>query len=363
MKTKHCAAALAALMILASAFARAEDAPRFQVDSFWPKPLPNNWIFGEIGGIAVDRNDHVWVLQRPRSLKDDEKAAALNPPMSKCCIPAPPVLEFDQAGNLLQSWGGPGSGFEWPQREHGIFVDARDHVWIGGNEKDDHQILEFTRDGKFVKQIGQSGKSEGSQSQRYLGRPALAIVDESAKELYVADGYGNKRIVVFDAGSGEYKRHWGAYGASPDDADAGKYDPAAAPAKQFRNPVHCVRIARDSLVYVCDRVNDRIQVFRKDGTFVTEYSLATATLSAGSVWDIALSEDSGQKYLYVADGSNNEIHILNRATGKEVAAFGRQGRYPGEFHWVHAIAIDSQGNLVTGEVDTGKKVQRFNRQR
>ncbi|MEQ1883332.1 MAG: hypothetical protein ABL878_20460, partial [Burkholderiales bacterium] len=180
---------------------------------------------------------------------------------------------------------------------------------------------------------------------------------------YIADGYGNKRIVVFDANSGEFKRHWGAYGASPDDADAGKYNPTAAPAKQFRNPVHCVRIANDGLVYVCDRVNDRIQVFRKDGTFVTEYSLAPATLFVGSVWDIALSEDTGQKYLYVADGSNNEIHILNRASGKEIAAFGRQGRYPGEFHWVHAIAIDSQGNLVTGEVDTGKKVQRFNRQR
>jgi DNA-binding beta-propeller fold protein YncE len=363
MKSKHCATALVALTILGSSLARAQDTPRFQVDPFWPKPLPNNWIFGEIGGVAVDRHDHVWVLQRPRSLKDDEKAAALSPPMSKCCIPAPPVLEFDPAGNLLQAWGGPGSGFEWPQREHGIYVDVRDHVWIGGNEKDDHQILEFTRDGKFVKQIGASGKSEGSQSKRYLGRPALAIVDESAKELYIADGYGNKRIVVFDANSGDYKRHWGAYGATPDDADAGKYDPAAAPAKQFRNPVHCVRIARDGLVYVCDRVNDRIQVFRKDGTFVTEYSLAPATLFVGSVWDIALSEDAGQKYLYVADGSNNEIHILNRETGREIAAFGRQGRYPGEFHWVHAIAIDSQGNLVTGEVDTGKKVQRFNRQR
>jgi hypothetical protein len=205
----------------------AQDVPAFRVDPYWPKPLPNKWIFGEIGGIAVDRHDHVWVLQRPRSLKDDERGAALTPPISKCCLPAPPVLEFDQSGNLLQAWGGPGSGFDWPLREHGIFIDARDHVWIGGNEKDDHQILEFTRDGKFIKQIGESGKSEGSNSKRYLGRPALAIVDESAHELYIADGYGNKRVVVFDAGSGEYKRHWGAYGRSPDDADAGKYDPGA----------------------------------------------------------------------------------------------------------------------------------------
>ena len=343
-------------------FSLAEEVPTFRVDPFWPKPLPNNWIFGEIGGIAVDRHDHIWVLQRPRSLKDDEQGAALTPPISKCCVPAPAVLEFDQSGNLLQAWGGPGGGFDWPLREHGIFVDARDHVWIGGNEKDDHQILEFTSDGKFVRQIGESAKSEGSNSTRYLGRPALAIVDDSAHEVYVADGYGNKRIVVFDARSGEYRRHWGAYGAKPDDADPGKYDPSAPMAKQFRNPVHCVRISRDGLVYVCDRVNDRFQVFHKDGTFVTEYVLEPNTRFVGSVWDIALSEDPEQKYLFVADGTNNEIHILLRSNGRKVGSFGRQGRYAGEFHWVHAIAIDSSGNLYSGEVDTGKRVQKFSRQ-
>ncbi len=354
---------LAVICVASPQHSVAGDVPAFRVDPFWPKPLPNNWIFGEIGGIAVDRHDHVWVLQRPRSLKDDEQGAALTPPISKCCLPAPPVLEFDQSGNLLQAWGGPGSGFDWPLREHGIFVDARDHVWIGGNEKDDHQILEFTPDGNFIKQIGRSGMSEGSNSTRYLGRPALAIVDESAHEVYVADGYGNKRIVVFDERTGEYKRHWGAYGKAPNDADAGKYDPGAPRAQQFRNPVHCVRISRDGLVYVCDRVNNRFQVLRKDGTFVTEYVLEQNTRFAGSVWDIALSEDPEQKYLYVADGTNNEIHILLRETGKELGSFGRQGRYAGEFHWVHAIAIDSGGNLFSGEVDTGKRIQKFTRQR
>jgi len=195
-----------------------------------------------------------------------------------------------------------------------------------------------------------------------LGRPALRIVDESVHEVYVADGYGNKRIVVFDERTGEYKRHWGAYGKAPDDADSGKYDPGAPRAQQFRNPVHCVRISRDGLVYVCDRVNDRFQVLRKDGTFVTEYVLEPNTRFAGSVWDIALSEDPEQKYLFVADGTNNEIHILLRSNGKKVGTFGRQGRYAGEFHWVHAIAIDSRGNLYSGEVDSGKRVQKFARQ-
>ena len=188
-------------------------------------------------------------------------------------------------------------------------------------------------------------------------------MDDSAHEVYVADGYGNKRIVVFDSRTGEYRRHWGAYGAKPDDADPGKYDPSAPLAKQFRNPVHCVRIARDGTVYVCDRVNDRFQVFRKDGTFVTEYVLEPNTRFVGSVWDIALSEDPEQKYLFVADGTNNEIHILLRSNGRKVGSFGRQGRYAGEFHWVHAIAIDSRGNLYSGEVDSGKRVQKFARQR
>jgi 6-phosphogluconolactonase (cycloisomerase 2 family) len=356
------AAALAALSVCLATPVAAADIPEFRVDPFWPKPLPNQWIFGQIGGIATDRHDHVWVYQRPRTLSDDERGAAVDPPTSKCCKPAPPVLEFDAQGNLVQAWGGEGAGFAWPRSEHGIFVDANDHVWIAGNDKEnDAQVLEFTREGKFVKQIGEARHTEGSNSTRYLGRPALAIVDEAAHELYVADGYGNKRIVVFDARTGEYRRHWGAYGSAPDDADPGKYDPGAPLAKQFRNPVHCVRISRDGLVYVCDRVNDRFQVFRKDGRFVAEYVLDPNTRFVGSVWDIGFSTDPQQKYLFVADGTNNQIHILLRENGNEVGAFGRQGRNAGEFHWLHTMAIDSRGNIFTGDVDTGKRVQRFER--
>ncbi|HTT39883.1 MAG TPA: hypothetical protein VMH32_19725 [Burkholderiales bacterium] len=355
---------LASLLAAMATAARAQEAPKFQVDPFWPKPLPNKWIFGQIGGMAVDRHDHIWVLQRPRTLTDDERGAALNPPVSKCCFPAPPVLEFDPEGNLVQAWGGPGAGYDWPRNEHGIFVDAEDHVWIGGNDKDhDHQVLEFTRDGRFLLQIGRADKTEGSNSHDYLGRPALAIVDPASNELFVADGYKNKRIVVFDAATGRYKRHWGAYGKTPDDTELAAYDPSAPRDPQFRNPVHCVRISHDGLVYVCDRTNDRLQVFHKDGSFVTEFVLDPSTRGAGSVWDIALSEDPQQRYLYVADGTNNEIRILLRSTGEQLGSFGRPGRYAGEFHWVHAMAIDSNGNLYTGDVDTGKRVQKFRRLR
>lgn len=355
--------AVALLAIGTLPIAHADDVPRFGVDPAWPKPLPNDWILGEIGGLAVDARDHIWVYQRPRSLTDDERAAATDPPTAKCCRPAPPVLEFDAEGNLLGAWGGPGSGYEWPEREHGIFVDAQDSVWIAGNGKADAHVLQFSRDGRFIRQIGRSGQTSGSNSKTDLNRPALAVVDPAGEELYIADGYGNRRILVLDAKTGAYKRHWGAYGNLPDDTDLGKYDPLAALAQQFRMPVHCVRIAVDGLVYVCDRVNNRVQVFQRDGTFVKEYVLEPRTRFAGSVWDIALSEDAGQKYLYVADGTNNEVHILLRATGERLAAFGRAGRQAGQFHWVHAIGIDSKGNVYTGEVDTGKRVQKFTRLR
>lgn len=355
------------LLVLAGllcAAASAQEVPRFKVDPSWPKELPNNWILGQVGGIAVDSRDHIWVYQRPGSLTDDERGAALNPPMSKCCRPAPPVMEFDQDGNLLQAWGGPGAGFDWPKSEHGIYVDKQNRVWLAGNDKDnDHMVLRFTREGRFVMQIGKAGKTEGSNSHEFLGRPAMAVIDEATDELYVADGYKNKRIIVFDAKTGEYRRHWGAYGAVPDDSDLGPYDPTAPRAKQFRNPVHCVRIAKDGLVYVCDRVNNRVQVFRKDGSFVKEFMVEPVTRGPGSIWDIVLSDDPQQNYSYIADGSNNEVHIVARKDGEVLGQFGHPGRSAGQFHWVHAMAIDSKGNLFTGDVDTGKRVQKFVRLR
>lgn len=335
--------------------------PRFEVDPYWPKPLPGNWILGQVAGIATDRDDRIWILQRPSTLVDDEKGAMLNPPTTKCCRPAPPVLQFDADGNLLRSWGGSGAGYEWPQSEHGIFVDRDGNVWVAGNANPDHQILKFTPDGKFLQQIGKKEDTGGSNSMTQLGRPAHMVIDATTDELFVADGYGNRRVLVLDAKTGAYKRHWGAYGNRPSDDKLPAYDPAKPLLQQFGNPVHCVRLSRDGLVYVCDRANDRIQVFEKGGKFVREFRVEPQTLQNGSVWDLVLSEDAAQRYIFVADGANNQIITLDRESGVTVSNFGRAGRMAGQFKWIHNIAIDSKGNLYTAEVGTGRRAQKFKR--
>jgi DNA-binding beta-propeller fold protein YncE len=336
--------------------------PQYKVDASWPKPLPANWILGQVAGIAVDRNDNIWIVHRPTTLLDDEKGAQLNPPATRCCIAAPPVLQFDPAGNLLRSWGGPGQGYDWFESEHGIFVDNGGNVWVGGNSTKDHHIVQFTADGKFIKQLGKPGKSEGSNSTTQLGRPAHMQVDAAANELYVADGYGNRRIVVFDATTLAYKRHWGAYGERPQDDKLPAYDPKGLPMRSFSSPVHCVRIANDGLVYVCDRANDRIQVFEKSGKFVKEMLIERETLQNGSVWDLVLSEDKEQKYLIVANGADGHLLVVDRNTGEVLSTFSRAGRMAGELKWVHNLAIDSKGNLYTAEVGSGRRAQKFARQ-
>ncbi len=359
MRSSALAPVLAGLLAFASPL-RADDAPpSFRVDPGWPKTLPNDWIMGQAAGVGVDAQDHIWVIQRPRTLTDDERAAALDPPRTKCCKPAPPVLEFSQDGALLRSWGGPGAGYDWPSNEHGIQIDERGFVWIAGNGDQDGQLLKFTQDGRFVLQIGKSGPQTDSRDTARLGKPANVDFDADANEVYVADGYYNHRIIVFDRDSGAFKRMWGAYGGPPTDDKLGPYDPAAAPRKQFANPVHCVKIARDGLVYVCDRTNDRVQVFRKDGSFVKEFVVEKNTLANGSVWELALWPDAGGDFLRNADGANNEVRTLSRETGAVLGAFGRNGRMPGQFHWVHNLAVDSHGNVFTTEVDTGKRAQRF----
>jgi len=349
-----------------------EQAPTFQVDPLWPKPLPNHWILGSVTGVAVDTQDHVWLVHRGMDSLTARTEAGIgtNPPTAEsCCAPAPFVLEFDPAGTLLNSWGGPGQGYDWPRTPAGITVDAKGNVWIAGTAgtggvagrvppPTDAHVLKFSRDGKFLLQIGQPGKVEGSFSKTTLNRPAGFSLDAAAREVYVADGLGNRRVAVFDSDTGAYKRHWGAYGQPTSEAPLPTYDPARPPDRQF-NSVSCVKIARDGLVYVCDRRNDRLQVFKKDGTFLKEAFVSKSTLGEGAVWDMAFSNDSRQRFLYVADGSDQKIWVLRRDTLDVVTTVGAGGRWPGHFYGVGNIAVDSKGNLYTGETYEGKRLQKF----
>ncbi|NNE69994.1 MAG: DUF2437 domain-containing protein [Rhodothermales bacterium] len=328
----------------------------FEVDAAWPKPLPNNWILGQSSGVDVDADGNIWVLQRPLTLTAREAGAVQNPPISACCRPAPSVIQFSPEGDVLRAWGGPDSGMRWPRSEHGLFVDDAGHIWIGSNGGGDQVVMKFTMDGEKLLQIGEWGETGGSMHQSLLGQPADVAVSDG--EVYIADGYGNRRIVVFDAETGAYKRHWGAYGDEPHDDDLPEFMPGDDQ-ESFRSPVHAVRISNDGKVYVADRVNNRVQVFSKLGEFLEEGYVAPKTLSMGSVWDIELSRDADQTYLYVPDGTNQTVWVLRRDGLEVVGSFGRGGRQAGQFGWIHNIAMDAQGNVYTTEVDDYKRVQKF----
>lgn len=354
-------------------------APVFEVDPLWPKPLPNHWILGQTIGVSVDAQDNVWIIHRAGSLEPGELHATTTPPTARCCAPAPPVLQYAPDGKLLASWGGPdpNGAYQWPANNHGITIDYKGNVWIGGNGRvpqgglvetqvagaldpfNDNVVLKFTQSGKFLLQIGKQHSSKGSNDTANLRLPAKTFVDPKTDDLYVADGYGNHRVIVYDANTGAYKRHWGAYGNTPSDVDLGPYKPTDPPAQQFRNPVHCAELSTDNLLYVCDRANDRIQVFNPNGTFVKEVFIAKETLGSGSVWDIAFSRDPEQTYIYLADGENDQVHILDRKSLKVLTSFGDGGRQPGQFYGVHSIATDSKGNIYTTETYRGQRVQKF----
>ena len=394
---------LSALLLLASP---SPSAPRFVVDPMWPQPMPNRWILGSATGVAVDARDHIFVVNLTDSFNArTEMGSATTPPTGECCTPAPNVLELDAAGALVGHWGGPGAGYDWPAQNAGIAVDGKGNVWIGGEGPRDTRILKFSPSGTFIAQFGKAGAplsergGEGAPDTSYggmsrgraagaaggatggrgrggrpvipplppnstsmetFGGPAGFSFDMKANEAYVADGYRNHRVAVIDMTTGAIKRYWGAYGNPPDDAAAAAatYSPDGPPAKQF-GQVRCAELSSDGFVYVCDAQNDRIQVFRKTGEFVKERTVAPRTLGAGSVWAIAFSRDPRQKYLYVADGMNMKVHILDRETLEELASFGDGGRQPGEFYAVDGVATDSKGNLYTVETYEGKRVQKF----
>jgi hypothetical protein len=340
----------------AGATAGGGEVPIFQVDPLWPRPLPNHWVLGSTIGVDVDSRDHVWIIHREATTIAQEMLGAAG--TAECCFAAPPVLEFDADGNVVGSWGGPGEGYDWPQSNHGITVDHMDNVWIGGNGANDSHILKFTRDGQFLMQVGEPNQRTGSNDRENFWRVAEIEIDPAANEAYVADGYGNKRVAVLDMATGEMKRYWGAYGNRPDDAEIPPYSPSDPPAQQYRSPMHCAQPTNDGLVYLCDRAGDRLQEFRTDGTYVREAFIAPETLGSGSVWDLAFSHDPEQRWMYVADGSNEKIYVVERSTLEVVTEFGDGGRYPGTFLGVHSIAVDSRGNIFTTETYEGKRVQK-----
>ena len=369
------ALAVGQALLAAAGDRQAVDAPMFEVDPFWPKPLPNHWLLGSAIGVGVDSRDHVFIVHRGLSTLNarTEAGAATNPPTGDCCLAAPPILEFDPEGNLVASWGGAGQGYVWPESNHGISVDHKDNVWIGGNgtcPNDsprancprgavDSHVLKFSHDGKLLMQIGNPLQPLNSNSMTSFGRVAKISFDPAANEAYLSDGYSNKRVAVIDMDAGTIKRFWGAYGKTPVDTNMGPYHPDAPPAPQFRNPVHCAEPSNDGMVYVCDRPNNRIQVFHKDGTFVKEVRIAPRTLGDGAVWDIAFSRDAQQRYIYLADGKNQKIYIMDRQSLEILTSFGDGGRQPGQFFGVHSIATDSKGNIYTTETYEGKRLQKF----
>ena len=416
-------------------------APSFVLDPAWPKPLPHHWMMGDVGGIAVDKHDHIWVYHRPRMLSSTDSGmqgvagtdAKGNPvsalgfkrpfgQLNGCCMPAPSVLEFDQEGNLLQAWGGPGDpgfldkkcraqdGCVWPSREHGIYVDQNDFVYLAGNGQarnfhgqfpwapnfgNDSQILKFKTDGTFVMQIGTPG-AKGPNSNDTNGGvngtpepfwPADMVVDPKTNLMYIADGYGNRRVLIVDAATGKYVGHFGAYGQNPvagenaagenagEDVSSwpAEYKAGEMKPKFFRSPVHCAKLANDGLLYVCDRSNNRVQIFKASEVgkpcsnpegevgkcgFVGELHVAPQT-SLGTSGTVNFSTDAKQSCMYIADLGNDLVYVINRENLTELSRFGGGGRQAGEFHWPHVVAVDAEGNVYVGEVDGAARAQKF----
>lgn len=335
--------------------------PVFRVDASWPPELPNDWILGSITSVFVDAQDHVWITHLPETLTPEEAAAVQEPPIGECCVPAPVVIELDPSGSVVQAWGDPATQevSEFPRNSHGLFVDHNDFVWIGTYRH--HRVMKFTRSGEHLLTLGEYDVNGGSDHPTLLGGPAGIWVDPTTNEVFLADGYRNRRVVVFDGETGEYRRHWGAYGEPPDDDaeyDYGARTADAPPPPQF-STVHGLVGSSDGLIYVADRRGNRIQVFRQDGGYVTEKTVAPLTRASGSAFVVALSPDDEQRWLYLADGTNHKVWILRRSDLEVVGEFGRGGRQAGQFIRPHGMDVDSQGNIYVGEASTGRRVQKF----
>jgi DNA-binding beta-propeller fold protein YncE len=320
--------------------------PIFEVDPAWPK-VPSKWKLGDVSSMAVDAQDRIWVLHRPRTLAPSDATKT-----------APPVLVFDSAGNFIKSFGGAGNGYEWPEREHGIHIDYKGFIWIGGNNcparnlpglkaVGDDQYLKFTQDGKFVMQIGHSNKSSGNADTKNLQQPADAFVYRKTNEIFIADGYGNHRVIVFDADTGAFKRMWGAFGNVPADLyncpppSLNSVPPGEGP-PQF-SIAHAIRVSDDGLVYVADRENRRVQVFTIEGKFVKQLLKGDIPFAR----DLTLSPDPEQQFLYV--GGDTEIVVVDRKTLEIVESIKGGGVLGGG----HQMATDSKGNIYTAQTNHG----------
>lgn len=335
----------------------ADQLPLYEVDPSWPPTLPNDWIWGDIRGLFVDDDDHLWVIHMPSSLTPQEIGAAVDPPIADCCVPAPPVLELDADGQVLRTWGGPGDGYTWFDQEHGIYIDHNRFVWTGTSNG--QHVLKFTQDGEHLLTIGEPGVNRGSNDPDHLGGPANFYVEPATNEVFIADGYRNRRIVVYDAATGEYRRHWGAYGHPPDDDYEYEYPVRPDdPPRQFRT-VHGIAGSKDGLIYVADRRGNRIQVFRQDGEYLMERFVRPETGGSGTGFTLQFSRDPEQSILYLVDGTNQRIWLLRRSDLEILDRFGRPGRQQGEFIRAHMLAIDSQNRLYTGEAGNGRRIQRW----
>ena len=342
--------------------------PTWQADSMpWPQ-LPNGWVTGPVTSVAAGKNGHVWVVHRPRLVPDAQKAKA-----------APPILEFDDKGAFVKGWGGTGQGFDWPTNEHGLYIDYKGNFWLTGsspsggipNSETDNMIVKFNSAGKFLLQIGGHGQPGGNNDTKNFERATDVDVYQKTNEVFVSDGYGNRRVMVFDADTGAFKRMWGAFGKPPDsEPPANPRPPANAPRAErpvptgdgppvFANPVHCVKISNDGLVYVCDRTNYRIQVFTPDGKYVKQVFLNLTEAGGSTAASIAFSPDQNQTYMYVADYGNSHLHVMERKTLKLLYSFGKRSADRGDFQGIHMITVDPKGNLYTAEVAPGSRAQRF----
>jgi len=334
------------------------DVPTFTVDPSWPLEMPDKWIMGAVTAVFVDAQDHVWVTHLPETLTPEEISAVQDPPLGTCCVPAPVVIEFDAQGNVVQGWGDPATQdiSEFPRNAHGLFIDHNDFVWIGTFRH--HRVMKFTRSGELVMQIGEYEVTGDSNNESLLGGPSGIWVDPSTNEVFISDGYSNRRVIVFDGETGAYLRHWGAYGERPDDTYRSNRDPAGPAPRQFSTP-HGLIGSNDRLIYVADRRGNRIQVFQQSGEFVTEKIIAPETRSSGSAFVVGLSPDADQEWLYLADGTNHKVWVLRRSDLEVVGEFGRGGRQVGQFLRPHGMSVDSQGNIYVGEASTGRRVQKF----